>query len=125
MKRFLIGVALLAVLLLCGVLSTIDLSQSFEPMAEQLQRASRAALDENWQDAQALTQMVQQQWLGHWTFTAVFSDHEPMEQIDGLFAQLEVYSEKEQTTYAALCARLAQELTDLGEDHIFTWWNLL
>jgi len=125
-KRFLIGSALLVALLLGGILATIVLSNRFEPMEDQLRQSAREALEENWQQAQSLSRQVQQQWHLCWPFTAVFSEHDPMEQIDALFAQLEIYGqEKLPVPFATLCARLAQELSDLGEDHIFTWWNIL
>lgn len=126
MKRFLIGAALLASLFLGGLLISFTFGRTFEPMADGLVLASQAARDENWPQARELTRHIRQQWSSRWGLTAVFSDHEPMEQVEGLFAQLEIYGSKRQgPAFAALCEKLAQMLTDLGEEHIFTWWNFL
>lgn len=126
MKRFVIGAVLLISLLLSGILATGILSRNYDPMEDHLRAASQAALEENWPQALNLARQAHRQWQNCWTFTAVFSDHEPMEQIDALFARLRVYAQaKQAAAYSALCAQLAQELSDLGEDHIFTWWNFL
>ena len=112
MKRFFIGAALLSVLLLGGILITGKLSTQFAPMAENLHRAAQAAGEGQWQQ--------------RWNPFAVVFDHEPMEQIDGQFARLEVYAQAENTiAFSALCARLSRELSSLGEEQKITWWNFL
>lgn len=126
MKRFFIGAALLSVLLLGGILITGKLSSQFAPMAENLHRAAQAAGEGQWQQARGLAREVQRQWQQRWNPFAVVFDHEPMEQIDGQFARLEVYAQAENTiAFSALCARLSWELSSLGEEQKITWWNFL
>lgn len=126
MKRGILGAALLAVLLFAGILSSRSLGNTFMPMEETLQQAALAAQEEDWQTAEDLTRQVFRQWERSRFLTAVLTDHGPLEQIDALFARLEVYGRAgNATAYAALCARLAQELSDLGIEQILSWQNLL
>lgn len=126
MKRGVIGAALLAALLCGGMLSSRSMTRSFAPMEALLEQASQAARAGSWEQAQILTEQAQQQWDSRWKATAVFADHEPMEQIDALFARLEVYAGcRAATAYAALCADLQRQLSSLGDAHGLTWWNLL
>lgn len=126
MRRGIIGALLLTVLLCTGFFSSRSMTRSFAPMEALLEQASQSARAGSWEQAQTLTDQAQQQWNSRWKATAVFADHGPMEQIDALFARLEVYgSSRAATAYAALCADLQRQLASLGDAHSLTWWNLL
>lgn len=126
MRRGILGAALLSALLFAGILSSRNLSRTFLPMEEVLQQAALAAQKEDWQAAEILTRQVYRQWEHCRGSTAVFTDHAPLQQIDGIFARLEIYGRAgNSTAYAALCARLAQELSDLGIEQALSWQNLL
>ena len=126
MKRFFIGVMLLVLLFLGGLLTAGVLHADFEPIAAQLRQASREAEAGNRAQADLLSRLAREKWEASWKRTAVFTDHGPMEQIDGLFAQLEVYrNEGNRAAFSAICLRLALEISELGEDHRLNWWNFL
>lgn len=126
MKRFWVGVGLLAVLMGIGVITAVSMRYVHAPVAELLSRASRAALTEDWEKAEALSKEAMEQWQQHWHATAALADHEPMEEIDSLFAELEVYLEtKEDVHFAACCRNLSTLAKAVGEAHTINWWNLM
>ena len=126
MKRGIIGAFLLAVLLGGGIFSTVWLEQSLEPLPPLLDQAAQAAREGRWETAAQLAYRAEEAWQGAWKITAVFADHAPMEQIDALFAQLQVCETGHfQPDFGMLCIRLARELEALPEAHCPTWWNLL
>lgn len=126
MKRGWIGVALLLILLAGGGASAWSLSRKLEPMGTAMEQAAEAALSGDWEKAGSVKQQVQKRWECQWHGTAAFSDHGPMEAIDGLFAQLDVYEKAGETLgFAAVCGELSRQLAALGEAHVPNWWNLL
>ena len=126
MKRGCIGAALLLLLLVGGGLSVRAMVDMHAPLTGFLEKASEAALTSDWEQAQALSRKAQTRWEKNWHISAAFSDHGPMEEIDGLFAQLQVYGKlREGAGFAALCRELARELEAMGEAHVPNWWNLL
>lgn len=126
MKRFWIGVTLLVVLMAVGIFATWGINHCHDPIAQEIRRAGEAAWQENWEQAETLAAHAQKGWKKYWNLSASLSDHEPMERIDGLFAQLEVYGQaRERVNYAAVCAQLGEELEAIGDAHSFVWWNLL
>ena len=88
MRRFLVGTALLAVLLLVGVWAGNRMERVHMPCAVDLQWAQTQASQENWVEATALTQRARDTWHQNWHFTATLANHEPMDEIDALFEEL-------------------------------------
>ena len=126
MKRSWIGIGLLAALLALGIWTAGVMEASHLPGEEKLQRAAWLALDGQWPQAEALTKQARKKWEGAWKFSAALSDHEPMDQIDGLFAELEVYAQtRDAVAYSGTCAHLAELLEAIGSAHSLYWWNLL
>ncbi len=126
MKRCWFGGALLALLLVCGILVTARMQTVHETVASQLQAAANEALAENWDGADQALQSARNAWQAKWRFSAAFADHEPMEEIDSIFAQAEVYrTSRDPVSLAAVCAQLSRLVEAMGEAHAFTWWNLL
>ena len=126
MKRLWLGVVLLAAMLVLGILTAIGMTRLHDPISEELSRASQAALDDRWEEADALWHHAEKQWRRSWPLTASVADHEPMENIDALFAELRVYArEKEAEHFAACCANLSMLTEAMGEAHAINWWNLL
>ena len=126
MKRCRFGLGLLLVLLVLGVVSAWAMGKGLAPMTEGIRQAGDAALQEDWDTAQALSANVKEQWEKGFPYLASLSDHEPMENINGLFAQLEVYAQSlDPQNFAAVCGQLAQDLEAMGEAHSLKWWNIL
>ena len=74
----------------------------------------------------ARAQQAQEKWQQQWHSVAALADHAPMDEIDGLFAQMETYSKAGAAVdAAACCARLSKLVAAVGEAHSLNWWNLL
>ena len=126
MKRSKIGLWLLLVLLAGGILSSWGMVRLTEPLGQTMEAASQAALRSDWENAQTLALQARESWEKNWNLCAVFADHTPMENINGLFAQLEIYARSgDAQNFAAVCAQLSEDTKAIGEAHSFTWWNLL
>lgn len=126
MKRLWIGVALLVTVLAVGIGLTVAFDRLHRPMSEQLELASAYALEEDWDKAVTLAREAKAAWEKCRCFTAAVADHEPLEEIDGLFAQLEVWEKiREPEEYAATCAQLARLAEAMADSQQVTWWSLL
>lgn len=126
MRRSWIGFGLLAVLLAGGLLVSWGMGRFHDPIAQDLDQAANCALAGNWDRADILVCGAKESWEKRWGFSAAFADHEPMEDIDGLFAQLEVYAKaRECVPYAASCAELSRRIEAMSDAHELKWRNLL
>ena len=126
MKRGWIGFALMVLLLAGSGFSAWTMARQHIPLGQCMEQAAEAALSEDWETAEALAEQTGVRWVQHRKRAAAFADHEPMEEIDALFAQLEVYrSAQDAVSFAAVCKLLSCQLQALGDAHIPTWWNLL
>ena len=126
MKRFWIGIALLAVMLGSGIWITIAANRVHGRISDTLSFASQAALKGDWDTAQGKTLEAMAKWERCRKATAAIADHEPMEEIDSLFSQLEVLLQlREAASFSALCARVSVLVRAVGEAHDISWWNLL
>lgn len=125
MNRFRIGVFLLAALLLLGLGVQEMMARIQMPIAEDLERASASALSGNWGEARRLADRAEQAWQSHWCFTAAAADHQPMEDIDSLLAQLRVFGETEsESDFPALCAELSRRILAMADAHRLNFANL-
>lgn len=126
MKRCWFGAGLLALLLLGGLLTGSRMIRPHLELSGVLSEASGAAMEESWDQAGDMLHAARKQWQKNWHFSAAFSDHAPMEEIDSLFAQAEVLlSAKDGISLAAVCAQLSSLTEAMADAHTFTWWNLL
>ena len=126
MKRGWIGLALLAALLASCLFTARKMEEFHRDGAQMLTRAGAYALEDNWAPARELAFQTMKQWQEHREFTAAFADHEPMEDVDCLFAQLPAYARQEDTAhFAAICAELSMRLEAVRNAHSFLWWNVL
>ncbi len=126
MKRFYFGLALLLALLAAGIGTTLGILRGHEPVVTELALGSKAALLEDWSQAGQRIEKAQSRWEQYWKFSASLADHGPMEQIDGLFAQLEVYLEvRDPVLVAAACAELSRQVEAISDAHELNWWSLL
>ena len=126
MKRIWIGIILLTVLLAAGLWLSDFMKDAHQPVAQDLRRAGELALEEQWGPAQAYAKRGQDRWKKKWPVTAAIADHEPMDEIDALFAQLKIYATaEEELAYSAACAHLASLLEAMSHSHSCKWWNLM
>ncbi len=126
MKRSWIGFALLAVLLLGGILATRKMVAIHEPIGVKLQQAAQYALEDHWERADSLFREAETSWKTWEHFRSCFADHNPVEEIDGEFEMLGVFcSIRDGAAFAGGCRELARKVAAVGEAHQLVWWNLL
>ena len=126
MKRGWIGAGLLVGLLVIGLLVTWFMDKIHSEISEELEFAARFVMAENWEEAAEAAEDAYEDWQEKWHFSAAFADHEPMEQIDALFAQLHPYlTDRDSVSFAAACRELARQIEAIGDAHGLNWWNLL
>lgn len=126
MKRLWIGLSLLVVLLAGGCLIHTALARIHEPIAADLEQAAAAALMEDWATARDLAEHAAIRWEKFHRFTAAFADHTPMDELDGLFAELKIYAGmRENPHFSSTCTHLSFLAAAIAESHRLSWWNLL
>ena len=126
MTRGWIGLGLLTFLLITGLLVTGFMSRAHKEISRELEEAAVAAGAGNWREAAEDARDAYEDWQERWHLSAAFADHEPMEQIDGQFAQLWPYLEaRDPVAFRALCRALARQVEAIGDAHGLNWWNLL
>ncbi|MGM9549057.1 MAG: DUF4363 family protein [Faecousia sp.] len=126
MKRSWIGFFLLLALLAGGIAATCGMDKCHEPIARDLANAAETAVHGDWEQGEALMLRARDAWGHSRRFSACFADHTPMEEIDALFAEVEVYAAaREEADFAAGCAALSKKVEAMGQAHGAMWWNLL
>lgn len=126
MRRFVIGIIVLSVLLGSGIAVSLLFRHGHQPAAALLEEAASAALSGEHALARERFQQARHRWEQYHHFTAAFSDHAPMEEIDGLFARLEIYARLEEWDhFVALCAQLSELTKAMAYSHTLHWWTLL
>ena len=126
MKRFWLGVVLLAVLLVAGILLGLWVDSTFTALSGELNRARELAAREQLSQAVPIARSAYSRWLDCRKATASLADHTPMEDIDRLFRELEVYMQMDESVHsAATCAQLGALLQAMAESHSVSWWQLL
>lgn len=126
MKRSWMGAGLLVVLLAVGLLATYFMGRIHTPIAQDLTTAGEYALVGDWKQAETLFQKAENRWEAAALLRSCFADHNPMEEIDACFGQLEIYLRmKEETAFAAACAETARKAKAMGDAHGLVWENVL
>ena len=124
MKRLWIGIGLLTVILVVGILVPEIMDACHEPVAEDLEQAAEFALADRWGEAVNLFHRAEEKWEEKKPVTASFAEHEPMDDIDGMFAQLEVYAAAgDAVSFSGTCVCLARYLDAIGDYHDLKLWN--
>ena len=125
-KRFYFGMGILLFFLILGLFVSWGMQEAVRPVTQQLQQAAEAAHSCETARAARLAQQARDLWDDRWGGMALAADHEPMDEIDSLFAQLETYGKTgDLTPMAALCARLIQLIEANSDAQVLHWWNLL
>ena len=126
MNRLWIGVGLLAVLLAIGV-SMLLISKNFnEEFSESLEQAGQSAMSGNWTAAEKQLAVSKEKWQSYRRFWASSTDHEPVEQVQNLFSQLELFQARRlEVEFAAACRALVNLAEAIDESHSLRWWSVL
>ncbi len=126
MGKLWLGIGLLLALLAFGFFVTAATETIHTPIAQNLEKAARLSLSGDLPAAAQLGQTAKTDWEKRWHFVAVFSDHAPMDEIDGLLAQLDIHAKAGAgADFAATAARIAQLVQAMMDAHKPAWWNLL
>lgn len=126
MKRLWIGVIILVLLLGAGIGTTVFAVRTHNSISQKLAQASEAALRGKWEEACSVSLDAKKQWKAMRHGTAAIADHEPMEEIDDLFSQMDIYLlTRQQIPFASCCASLSVLTNAIGESHAINWWSLL
>lgn len=126
MKRFWIGICVLALLAAAGLWGIGWMQRSCKPICRQLEQASQASLTGHWEQAAACFGQARAQWERWRDLAAAFTDHSLLEAAEGLLAQLQIYAKtRDAAAFAAGCAQLSQLVYTIADSHLPTWQNLL
>ena len=122
-RRFYLGAGLLLGILLLGLLTGWAMDKVQLPAAKLLEQAAQA---EDLPAGAQLAQQAKEDWHRRWKAVAAVADHTPMDEIDSLFAEMDVYiREEDDVHFYACCNQLASLLRAVSEAHKLNWWNLL
>ena len=125
-RRFWYGLGVLAVLLALGLWTAWGMEVLTQPVTHALEQAAQAALNDDMAQGVALADRAQDIWRRNRGRITAVADHGPLEEIDSLFAQVQIYADTGKTAdFAAYCTRLAKLVTAVGEAHGLNWQNLL
>lgn len=126
MRRPFLGIGILLVLLALGIGIWWGMETIHGDMEELLTQAKTAAEQGDWLTAGEMSRMAYDQWEKHHHFTAAFADHTPMDELDGLFAELMVFLENQESPhFEATCAQLILLTQAMADSHGVPWWNIL
>jgi len=126
MKRLWLGVSFLVLLLVFGIWQTVSISRIHSGLSQTLSDAALAARRQDWAAADTLSQNAQDQWERYRRITASFADHEPLEETEQLFAELQLCKELSlEENYAVVCSKLSQICKAIAESFQISWWNVL
>ena len=122
-RRFYLGVGILLIILILGLFTQWVMEKCQQPPALLLEQAAQA---EDLQTGTELAQQAKAMWHRRWKGVAAVADHSPMDEIDTLFAEMEVYARTEEKPhFAACCSELARRVQAMADAHAFSWWNVL
>lgn len=126
MKQLWPGLLLLTLLLVAGIFSSLGVRWVQAPISSQLEQAAQAGFSQDWDQVEALSAAAQARWEAYRSALASIADHGPMEEIDGLFGELNIYKRaKDPVLFSSLCSRLSLLTRQIGESYALNWQNLL
>ena len=126
MVRGWIGGGILAVFLALGLLVSWVMDQAHIPTGRLLEQAAEKTLQGEFTQGIALGAEAKSRWEKQWNGTATVADHSPMDDVDALFGEMEIYARTgEEPHFAACCQELAQRIQAVATAHRFSWWNIL
>lgn len=126
MKRFVIGLVTLTFLFFVSLFVASTTKQAYEPIATLLEKASDTTLHGSFAEAIEQAEKARTLWEKRKSKTAIVADHTPMEEVDLLFTEAEIYAKAEEKPhFAACCAQLASAIQNMADAHTMNLWNLL
>lgn len=125
-RRFYLGLGILAVFLALALLVSWGLDRIQQPISRDFSQAASEALDGDLQAGISLARQAQQRWQTFRKRVAAVADHTPMDQIEELLAEAEVFAQAEDAEhFAACCAQLSRLTQFISDAHDPGWENIL
>lgn len=126
MARGWLGAGILAVFLILGFVLSSVTDKVHLSTGELLEQAVEKTLSGDFEEGVSLGMEAKARWEEKWNSTAVIADHSPMDEVDALFGEMEIYARTgEEPHFAACCKELVQRLQAITDAHRFSWWNVL
>lgn len=126
MNRLWIGIGLLVIILAMGIGLLWGSAVFFDDFSEEMEQAGKLVMAGNWAEAEKKVAHSRAQWEQWRFFWSSFTDHEPMEQMQNLFSQMDVYRQRQlEVDFAAVCANLSNVAEAIRESHGLKWWSIL
>lgn len=126
MARGWLGVGILVFFLILGLVLSAAADDVHLPTGQLLEQAAEKTLSGDFEEGIALGMQARKRWDRKWNLTAAIADHSPMDEVDALFAEMEIYARTgEEPHFAACCKELSQRLEAIADAHRFSWWNVL
>lgn len=126
MKRIWFGAGLLVLLLALSLGSSALMKKAWQTQSQNLDDAAQLASDGDWAAAEVLWEEAKQEWERRQPLIAALCRHETIDEIDGLFAQLAVFSAgRRAVSFGSTCVYLSRQLDSLAQSHSFNLENLL
>lgn len=126
MKRLWIGVGILGILLAVGITVLCIGHHFYEDISKDLKTAGESAMAENWEEANQRAEAARDIWSRYRRLWASFSDHEPVEKMETLFSQLEIYQTQQlEVSFAETCTEISHLAQAIEESHNLRWWSIL
>lgn len=126
MNRLWIGIGILIILLALGLGLLWGSTVFFREFSRNMEQAAELALGGNWSAAVEKAMNGRSQWERYRRFWSAFTDHEPVEEMQDLFSQLEVYQARcLEVDFATICHSLSHLAEAIDESHNLRWWSVL
>ena len=121
-----LGAGILVVFLILGIVTSVAMDKAHLVTGELLTQATEKTFSGEFQEAVALGMEAKERWERQWNGTEIAADHSPMDEVDALFGEMEIYARAEEKPhFAACCKELSQRLEAMASAHKFSWWNVL
>ena len=126
MKKFWLGIVILTVLLTGGLLNAWGMEKSHSHIASLLTQAADLALSGDIAKGSEKAAEAETHWKKYRNAVAAVADHEPLENVECLFAQVKTYSAFGETAeFAATCRAASRQVEAVGDAQTIKWQNLL
>ena len=121
-----LGLGLLSLFLALGVWAMVWTDRVTGPVAVDLERAALLVEQGEPEQGKVLALRAGQQWDSRWKGLASLLDHNAIDDVDEGFARIRWYAATgDYGRMGASCAGLSRLVLAAGDDHRFTWWDLL
>lgn len=126
MARGWLGIGILIAFLILGFVTAGAMDNAHLPTERLLAQAAEKTLNGDFETAVSLGFQAKSRWDRHWNGTATVADHAPMDDVDALFAEMEIFAETgEEPHFASVCKELSRRIQAVAGAHRFSWWNIL